>query len=294
MSPRRLTDTDLHVLRTVRSMVGRNRVRTSHKQLTIARAAGCCERTIRTAFVRLESWGYLTRTARPLPNGGRRPDLIDLARHRRPKRQAVAGSDVLYRSGTPTEYADTDFAQTRRGGVMTQQPSFFGTKPRARKPRTPSQNDHDYALWLRVFREETGRERIAAGQTAMIEERGHLKKLRARFPEGRMFESMLREFAGLDDKWLDDRDYPLRYLFSHLTYVRVVKAAEEVAAARPSPVPEDPDTQREYWRKHDERMQERNRQREAERQQKRQEQQALLDRLTAERQAQKRAKLEGR
>ena len=255
MAPHRLRTSDLDVLRTIRTCVGRGRLRTSRKQTTVAGLTGVSERTVRSAYTRLESWGYFTRTRRPILKGGRKPDVIEL---RRPNRKRVAGSFISSQIGTPTGYQEAAIGscgatlQSAQKGTSDQQPSLFGRSPSQPKPKAPrkeSQSDRDYSRWLRIFEAILGRRRIAAGPASVGEERRHLKVLRQRLQDDeRLIETFLREYVALDDQWLDDRDYPLRYALGN-SYVKTLKIAQETiteedAGNRP---PEDPAAERAFW-----------------------------------------------
>jgi len=98
--------------------------------------------------------------------------------------------------------------------------------------RNPSQADTDWVLYIRLFRELNERSPVAAGPAAIALNRRSLKLLRARLePIGVALEDYLREYLSLDDKWLDERDYPLRYATTADTYTRIVKRLTDGAPA---------------------------------------------------------------
>lgn len=106
---------------------------------------------------------------------------------------------------------------------------------RARSARTVNQSTRDWMLWLGVFRELHNRPRTVVAVSAEREERHHLKTLRARLePLGLPLEDYLREFASLDDGWLDERDYPLRHAVRSDNWTRIVKRLQDAQPATDS------------------------------------------------------------
>ena len=105
---------------------------------------------------------------------------------------------------------------------------------RPRRPvRTVNASTHQWMLFLRLFRELHGRQRIAVPPTTEREERRHLKTLVTRLSALDLsLEDYLREFLGQDDAYLDERDYPLRQAVRADMWVILVKRLQDAGVER--------------------------------------------------------------
>lgn len=103
--------------------------------------------------------------------------------------------------------------------------------------RKPSVSDLDLITYNRLFREILGRGRVPVGPSAVAEDRRHLKTLRQRIPDDNLRDAFVREYLNENSRFLDERDYPLRYAVMAERYTILFKQAQ-AAVAPPPPDPE--------------------------------------------------------
>lgn len=241
MSPVRLRKSERAVFDALRLLADREGGACTRRQDYVGVVAGRISRaSVERAYAVLTSLRLIDRTSQPIGGGGRSPDRITVplahvgGLNEGFERPEMRGSLL---SPCCTNPILRPVGRTLPITAGSPEPAEYIRRPDTMRGRTPTQNDLDWVLYCRLYRECRGHARAVQTNEHVLENRRHLKTLRARLgAAGLALEPFLRAFLSQDDDWLADRAYALRYACRQEAYLRLVDAlqAEE---ADPGPTP---------------------------------------------------------
>lgn len=230
------------------------RTHLSAQQYVIAAQIGASRRTVLRTLAKLETAGLIQRRHQPLPNGGRRPDLIVA---KRPELRAVAGrkchfrlepkchfrstSLVVKRSCRKTASAEcgrTDLSQTSvcagasspdTGDVSMQGELFRGAKSGRKAEASVDNAKSRLKTWQDAYRAKYGRPSLIPNIAIVM---ALIKRWQAQLPTPEHWQELVGAYLKQDDRAVVDAQHPITWLSRRLPALLPIVEKEIAEAAR--------------------------------------------------------------